>query len=78
MSVCNPEDCKTCKDRPCQGPLYELVEPELERHILYGSLFTGIGGFDEGFNRAGMQCAWQVEIDDACNRVLERRFPGPT
>lgn len=44
--------------------------------LVYGSLFAGIGGFDEGFNRAGMQCAWQVEIDDACNRVLERRFPG--
>ncbi len=44
--------------------------------LTLGSLFTGIGGFDEGFRRAGIECAWQVEIDDACNRVLARRFPG--
>lgn len=41
----------------------------------FGSTFTGIGGFDLGFERAGMTCAWQVEIDGDCNRVLQRRFP---
>jgi len=39
-------------------------------------LFTGIGGFDHGFDRAGMECAWQVEIDKHCNAVLEARWPG--
>ncbi len=42
----------------------------------FGSLFAGIGGFDEGLRRAGWQEAWQVEIDGACARVLENHFPG--
>lgn len=40
----------------------------------FGSLFTGVGGFDLGFERAGMECAWQVEIDKYCNKVLERHW----
>lgn len=42
----------------------------------YASLFTGIGGFDLGFQRAGMTCKLQVEIDKNCRAVLERHFPG--
>lgn len=42
--------------------------------ITYGSLFSGIGGFDLGFDRAGMQCRWQVEKDDRAREVLESHW----
>ena len=45
------------------------------RRMRVGSLFAGVGGFDLGFERAGMQTAWQVEIDKHARAVLERRFP---
>ena len=44
--------------------------------ITFGSLFAGIGGFDLGFERAGMVCKWQVEIDDYANRVLAKHWPN--
>lgn len=43
--------------------------------LLYGSLFSGIGGIDLGFDRAGMKCAWQVEIDPYCRKVLSKHWP---
>ena len=39
-----------------------------------GSLFAGIGGFDVGFERAGWETSWQVELDPLCRTVLTSRF----
>ena len=44
--------------------------------MTFGSLFAGIGGFDLGFERAGMECRWQVEIDPYCQKVLNRHWPN--
>lgn len=43
--------------------------------LTFGSLFAGIGGIDLGFERAGMACKWQVEIDPYAQRVLAKHWP---
>ena len=43
-----------------------------------GSLFSGIGGFDLGFERAGMEIVWQCEVDKKCQSVLRRHWPEVT
>ena len=43
--------------------------------LTYGSLFSGVGGMDLGFDRAGMVCKWQVEIDPYARRVLAKHWP---
>lgn len=42
--------------------------------LTFGSLFTGVGGFDLGFERAGMKCVWQCEIDSHARKVLDCRW----
>ncbi len=46
--------------------------------MTFGSLFAGIGGFDLGLERAGMECRWQVEIDAYASSVLAKHWPRVT
>jgi DNA (cytosine-5)-methyltransferase 1 len=41
-----------------------------------GGLFSGIGGFELAWQRAGGRVAWMCEIDPAARKVLQSRFPG--
>ena len=38
-------------------------------------MFSGIGGIDLGLDLAGFECAWQVEVDEHCRRILEQHWP---
>ena len=42
----------------------------------FGSLFSGVGGFDLGLERAGMECAWTVEYDKQARSVLRKQWPN--
>src|SRR5436190_959932 len=39
-------------------------------------LFSGIGGFSLGLERAGMRTVAFCEIDPFCRKVLAKNFPG--
>lgn len=49
---------------------------QMRRRKTVASFFSGIGGFDLGFARAGFEITMQCEIDDFCNQILQRHWPG--
>ncbi len=44
--------------------------------LTVGSLFSGVGGFDLGLERAGMEVIFQCEIDAFCQKVLKKHWPN--
>jgi DNA (cytosine-5)-methyltransferase 1 len=63
--------CDNMSDGPGQGgPTFREAVT-----VTFGSLFAGIGGFDLGLTRAGLECRWQIEIDPFCRRVLAKHWP---
>jgi DNA (cytosine-5)-methyltransferase 1 len=65
----------------------EIGAPSLPQHrdsvsvaatdpaLKFASFFAGIGGFDLGFQRAGMKPVFHCEIDPHCQQVLKRHWP---
>lgn len=43
--------------------------------LRYGTLFSGIDGFGQGFDRNGLRPVFQCEIDKTCREVLARHYP---
>lgn len=41
-----------------------------------GSLFSGIGGMEIGFEKEGFTTSWFVENNEYCKAVLRKHFPG--
>jgi DNA-cytosine methyltransferase len=41
-----------------------------------GSLFSGIGGIDLGFEREGFETRWFVENNEFCQKVLRKHWPS--
>ena len=39
------------------------------------SLFSGVGGFDQGLEQAGMKTVFQCEIDPHCQQTLQYHWP---
>jgi DNA (cytosine-5)-methyltransferase 1 len=48
----------------------------MEAAVKVISLFAGIGGFDLGFERAGMEVVAHVEIDPQCRKLLQSKWPN--
>ncbi len=46
------------------------------KQLTFGSIFSGVGGFDLGLERAGLDCKWQVELDPFCQQVLRKHWPN--
>lgn len=42
----------------------------------YGSLFAGVGGIDLGLDQSGLECKFQVEIDENCQQTLSYHWPA--
>ena len=49
-----------------------LTDPIMMTH---GSLFSGIGGFDCGFEELGICTSWMCEINSQCRLIQARHFP---
>lgn len=41
-----------------------------------GSLFSGIGGIEIGFEKAGFKTKWFIEQDEYCRRIINKAWPG--
>jgi len=62
--------------RPVASGIRIQAQVSSRQVTTYGSLFSGVGGFDLGCDAAGWDCKWQVEWDAKARSVLERHWPN--
>lgn len=75
--VCTFLDCKL-EDIATQSPPVELISEPVsgdQKQLRLNSFFSGVGGFELGFEPAGFDTQMQCEIDAYCHQVLERHWP---
>jgi len=56
-------------------PAFSDTGPDDAPKVQLASFFAGIGGFDLGFERAGMRTLWQCEKKPFCLDILEQHWP---
>lgn len=61
-------------DRP--SVLHHPAIADASTRMNVASFFAGIGGFDLGFERAGLSTVWQCEIKPFCTTILEQHWPN--
>lgn len=47
---------------------------QYDRPVTMGSLFSGIGGFELSFTKAGAEPIWESEVEPFCVAVLKKHF----
>lgn len=52
----------------------EPTQETKQSSLKVASFFTGIGGIDVGFERAGFQTVFQCEINDFCRSILDKHW----
>lgn len=58
-----------------QPPSQDSATVELRQTHRVASFFSGIGGFEIGFERAGFKTSMQCEIEPFCRNILEKHWP---
>ena len=57
------------------APIASLAPAGSHTKLRVASFFAGIGGFDLGFENAGMETVWQCEKRDFCLDILAKHWP---
>lgn len=60
---------------PVQAGLFDDTGSADSQPLTVASFFAGIGGFDLGFERAGIETVWQCELKPFCTDILEQHWP---
>lgn len=63
-------------DQLVPAPIVDPPQSNLPARPRVASFFAGVGGFDLGFERAGVETVWQCEKKTFCLNILEKHWPS--